>query len=105
MKPYREHNYYVYILTNISRNVLYVGMTNNLKRRLSEHKQSSITDRKTFTGRYNCIYLVYYERHQWVKNTYAREKEIKGWLRSKKIALVEAFNPTWKFLNDTLDDL
>ena len=102
MKPYREHNYYIYIITNISRNVLYVGVTNNLKRRLSEHKKESETARKSFAGRYNCIYLVYFEHHSFILNAINREKQIKGWLRSKKIALIQEFNPNWKFLNDDL---
>jgi putative endonuclease len=104
MKRYKEHNYFVYIITNITRTVLYVGMTNNLKRRLSEHKNESLTARKSFAGRYNCVYLVYFEHHGWVQHAIHREKEIKGWLRSKKIALIEEFNPHWKFLNDTLED-
>jgi putative endonuclease len=104
MKPYKEHNYFVYILTNIARTVLYVGVTNNLKRRLSEHKKESETARKSFAGRYNCIYLVYFEHHGYILNAIGREKQIKGWLRSKKIALIEEFNPSWKFLNDSLED-
>ena len=104
MKPYKERNYFVYILTNIARTVLYVGVTNNLKRRLSEHKKESETARKSFAGRYNCIYLVYFEHHGYILNAIGREKQIKGWLRSKKIALIEEFNPSWKFLNDSLED-
>ena len=102
MKTYREHNYFVYIITNIAKTVLYIGVTNNLNRRLSEHKKESETVRKSFAGRYNCIYLVYFEHHSYILNAIAREKQIKGWLRSKKIALIEEFNPSWKFLNDTL---
>jgi putative endonuclease len=104
MKSYKEHNYFVYILTNIARTVLYVGVTNNLKRRLSEHKKESVTARKSFAGRYNCIYLVYFEHHGYFLNAIDREKQIKGWLRSKKITLIDEFNPEWKFLNDSLED-
>jgi putative endonuclease len=104
MKPYKEHNYFVYILTNIARTVLYIGVTNNLKRRLSEHKKEFLTARKSFAGRYNCVYLVYFEHHGYILNAIGREKQIKGWLRSKKKALIEEFNPSWKFLNDALED-
>jgi putative endonuclease len=105
MKQYRDHNYYVYVITNQSRKVLYVGVTNNLKRRLLEHKTQSETVKKSFAGRYNCIYLVYFEHHGWIQNAIKREKEIKGWLRIKKIKLIEDFNPTWKFLNESIEDL
>jgi putative endonuclease len=104
MKSYKEHNYFVYILTNIAKTVLYVGVTNNLKRRLSEHKKESETARKSFAGRYNCVYLVYFEHHGYVLNAIDREKQIKGWLRSKKITLIDEFNAEWKFLNDSLED-
>jgi putative endonuclease len=93
-----EKAFYVYIVTNYNRTVLYTGMTNNLEQRLLEH----YLDRgnvKTFTGKYHAFYLVYYEKSQYVLNTIAREKEIKGWRRSKKEALINAFNPGWKFLN------
>ena len=90
--------YYVYILTNYKKAVLYTGVTNNLEQRIIEH----YLDRgnvKTFTGRYNAFYLLYYECTQYVNNAIAREKEIKGWSRKKKIQLINSFNPHWKFLN------
>ena len=90
--------YYVYILTNYKKAVLYTGVTNNLEQRIIEH----YLDRgnvKTFTGRYNAFYLLYYECTQYVNNAIAREKEIKGWSRKKKIELINSFNPHWKFLN------
>jgi putative endonuclease len=94
------HNYYVYILTNFTKSVLYTGVTNNLIRRLEEHKNGS----GDFTSRYNCFYLLYWEHHQYINNAIAREKEIKGWRRSKKEALINDFNPEWKFLNEEIQD-
>lgn len=96
----REHNYYVYILANFQKTVLYVGVTNDLVRRLSEHQQGL----STFTSKYNCFYLVYWEYHQYINNAIEREKEIKGWRRSKKEGLINSFNPEWKFLNEEIQD-
>jgi len=96
-----EKLYYVYILTNKSKTVLYTGVTNNLQQRLIEHYLDRI-EKKTFTGKYNCHFLVFYESHQYVNDAIAREKEIKGWLRIKKINLIANFNPEWKFLNAEL---
>jgi putative endonuclease len=87
--------YYVYILTNRSR-TLYVGVTNDLKRRVYEHKQKLIPG---FTQRYNITQLVYYEATSDVRSALAREKQIKGWLRAKKIALIESMNPEWMDLS------
>ncbi len=86
--------YYVYILTNASK-TLYTGMTNDLERRLYEHKHKMIPG---FAKRYNLSKLVYFEDANDVKQAIAREKEIKGWLRKKKIALVESANPKWRDL-------
>ncbi len=88
-------NYYVYIMTNRSR-TLYTGMTNNLNRRVYEHKHKLIPG---FTDKYNITQLVYFEETTDVKTAIAREKQIKGWLRAKKIALIEAVNPTWQDLS------
>ncbi len=93
-----EHDYWVYILTNWKKTVLYVGITNNLSRRLLEHYNNRGKP-KTFTGKYYCYNLVYYEWHQYVNNALTREKEIKKLLREKKIALIEEANPEWKFFN------
>ncbi len=87
--------YYVYILTNRSR-TLYTGVTNNLPRRLHEHKQKLADG---FTKKYNITTLVYYEATPDVRSAIAREKQIKGWLRSKKIALIESTNPDWNDLS------
>lgn len=94
----KEHNYYVYILTNFNKTVLYTGVTNDLQRRLVEH-ESGMSE---FTAKYNCFYLLYWEHHQYVNNAIAREKEIKGWRRAKKEALIHDFNPEWKFLNEEI---
>jgi putative endonuclease len=94
----RQYNFYTYILTNYERKILYTGVTNDLDRRLHEHYFG--TDQKeSFTGKYKCFYLVWFERHQYVNHAIEREKEIKGWTRDKKIKLIEEENPNWIFLN------
>ena len=103
MKIPGNHSYYVYIITNKNKTVLYTGITNNLRRRLWEHEQNSIPFRsKTFAGRYNTYFLIYYECFGYVQNAIAREKEIKGWRRSKKEDLIKTINPGWRFLNDEI---
>ena len=96
------HNYYVYILTNIHRSILYTGVTSNLEGRLYEHQQNALGAKSTFTGKYNCVHLVFYERYQYIQHAIDREKEIKGWRREKKITLINSFNTAWKFLNDEI---
>lgn len=91
-----QHSYYVYIVTNSAKEVLYTGVTNNLLRRLIEHRDNRGSI-KTFAGRYFCNKLVYYEHFTDVNHAVAREKQIKGWSRAKKIALIEAKNPNWVF--------
>lgn len=86
------HNYYVYILTNDFGNVMYVGMTNDLERRIEEHRQGIIPG---FTKKYNLKKLVYYEHTHDVNAAIAREKEIKKWRREKKDKLVVGMNPNW----------
>ncbi len=86
---------YVYIMTNRSR-TLYTGVTNNLERRVCEHKNKLV---KGFTEKYNITQLVYYEAIGDIRAAIAREKQIKGWLRMKKIALIESLNPEWKDLS------
>ena len=103
MKPIGSHNYFTYILTNKYKTVLYTGVTNNLKRRLFEHLEDSVGEKKTFAGKYKAINLVYYERHQNIEDAIKREKQIKGWLRQKKIDLITEFNPNRKFLNNEVD--
>ena len=102
MKPIGTHNYFVYIITNRIKTVLYTGVTNNLARRLTEHKLA--TD-ASFTGRYRCHYLLYYQRFQFIDDAITREKEIKGWNRKKKMELIDDFNPNWRFLNSQVSDV
>jgi len=85
---------YVYLLTNTGRTVLYIGVTNDLPRRLYEHSTGRGNASK-FTGRYQADLLVYFERLPNAVQAIAREKELKGWSRAKKDALVNGFNPTW----------
>ena len=96
--------FYVYILTNLNRTVLYTGVTNNLQKRLMEHWMQRHST-KTFTGRYNCHFLVHYEAFENAMHAIDREKEIKGWAREKKMHLIITSNPKLKFLNDLLFDV
>ena len=93
-----QYNFFVYILTNYDRKILYTGVINDLERRLTEH-YLGIDQKVSFTGKYKCFYLVWFERHQYVKHAIEREKEIKGWARAKKNRLIEESNPNWEFLN------
>jgi putative endonuclease len=86
------NTYYVYILTNVKRNVMYVGVTNDLERRIYEHRDGK---GGAFTKQYRVNTLVYVESHEQISDAIAREKEIKAWRRSKKDALVETINETW----------
>ena len=86
-----ERNYYIYILASKTR-TLYVGVTNNIERRTIHHKTM---EHEGFTSKYNVNTLVYIERFEDIHAAIAREKQIKGWRRDKKIALIESFNPTW----------
>ena len=88
--------FYVYMMTNRSRVVLYTGITNSLARRVWEHQNAEI---KGFTQQYKVNRLVYYESFDDPLDAIAREKEIKGWRRSKKNALVETLNPKWSDLS------
>ena len=92
------YNFYVYILTNKAKTVLYTGVTNNLKRRLEEHNEK--LNPKSFTARYNVEFLVYYERFGWIQQAIAREKEIKLLRRDLKMELIREFNPNMEFLNN-----
>jgi len=90
----REHRYYVYIMASKSRR-LYTGMGNNLRRRVFQHKNDLLDG---FTKCYRIHRLVYWESYDNVINAINREKQIKSWRRSKKIALIEKHNPTWEDL-------
>ena len=92
------YNFYVYIITSKNKTVLYTGVTNNLKRRLKEHKNH--INAKSFTARYNVEFLIYYEHFSWIQLAIAREKEIKDWRRELKLNLITEFNPEMKFLNE-----
>ena len=91
----KKKSFYVYILTNKSNKVLYIGITNNSSRRVYEHKQKFV---KGFTSKYKVDKLVYYEVFDDPYNAISREKQLKGWLRNKKIELINSFNPLWKDL-------
>jgi putative endonuclease len=89
MKPIGTHNYFVYITTNNSRQVLYIGVTENLARRLWEHRQDAEREKLHFAGRYNCINLIYWERYEYIAHAISREKQLKGWKRSRKVELIK----------------
>ena len=95
MSSQREHVYTVYILGSI-RGTLYIGVTNNLKFRVSQHKDHTF---RGFTAKYEVDRLLYFESFQQVSNAIAREKQLKGCRREKKIALIEKDNPQWKDLS------
>ncbi len=94
------HNYFVYIVTNKYRTTLYIGVTNNIQKRIDQHFFDSQNSKKSFAGKYSCYYLVYYEGFDYPKTAIAREKELKKWRREKKNALISKFNPKWETLNN-----
>jgi len=87
--------YYVYMMTNEWRTVLYTGVTNSLQHRVWQHRNKAV---EGFTKKYNCSLLVYIEIYDEIDQAIAREKQIKGWSRAKKNALVNATNPQWNDL-------
>jgi putative endonuclease len=93
--------FYVYLMTNRSRVVLYTGITNSLERRTWYHRSGNT---KSFTKNYKVDRLVYYERFNYARSAISREKEIKGWRREKKNELVRTLNPRWKDLGKELFD-
>jgi len=90
--------FYVYILTNKLKTVLYIGMTNNLEERIIQPCQQRF-QKTCFTGKYSVYFLLWFETHQYVNNAIARENEIKSWRREKKMQFAE-MNPELKFLNE-----
>ena len=92
--------YYVYIMSSF-RGTLYTGVTNDLTRRVYEHRLKLV---EGFTQKYNVSKLLYYEATSDVDSAIAREKQIKGWVRKKKIGLIESLNPYWEDLADSWDD-
>jgi putative endonuclease len=91
----QDYNFWVYIVTNEHDSVLYIGMTNDLARRISEHRAGEIPG---FAADYRCKKLVYYEHSTNVLDAIAREKQLKKWSRAKKVALIATLNPRWKDL-------
>jgi putative endonuclease len=92
-----DKQYYVYILTNKSNKVIYIGVTNDLVRRMSEHKNKLV---EGFTKKYNLTKLVYYEVTNDVESAIKREKQLKNWHRDWKTNLINQFNPGWKDLSE-----
>jgi len=91
--------YYVYVLTNRTNRVLYIGVTNNLGRRIFEHKNKLV---EGFTKKYNLDKLIYYEVTNDIQSALEREKQLKNWHRDWKINLIKSFNPTWNDLSNNL---
>lgn len=91
--------FYIYAMTNIRNNVLYIGVTNDLKRRVFEHKNELV---EGFTKRYNIHKLVYYEIYADAYTAISREKQLKRWKREKKNALINSKNPSWEDLYEKL---
>ena len=100
----RKHEYYVYIVTNPKKTVLYIGVTNSLSRRLVEHYENR-GKQETYAGKYHCYNLIYFEEFKYVNDAIAREKQLKKWNRKKKEWLVNMKNPDWVFLNDQFQDV
>ena len=92
--------YYVYILASATNVSTYIGMTSDLVRRVYEHRTHA--DPNSFTSRYDIHKLVYFEQTSYVRSALEREKQLKGWRRSKKNALIETMNPEWKDLYPTI---
>jgi putative endonuclease len=89
-------DFYVYILTNKNRKVLYIGVTNDLQRRLCEHRAKQVTG---FSARYSLVHLLHVEPYPDPLSAIAREKQLKGWRREKKVRLIEERNPRWRDLS------
>jgi len=93
-----NYNFYVYIITNPNKTVLYIGVTNDLDVRLVQHHENA-GKRDTFAGKYHCYLLLHYEHFSYINDAIAREKELKKWSRVKKELLIATTNPEWEFLN------
>ena len=94
-----NQQYYVYIITNIINTVLYIGVTNDIVRRIWEHKQGTVN---IFSKQYNLYKLVYYETTDSIESAILREKQLKKWRRQKKDALISEFNSNWHDLYDEI---
>ena len=100
MEP--DYNFWVYIITNRTHTVLYIGMTNDLARRIGEHREGIGAG---FPTAFRCKKLIYYEHYRYVQDAIAREKQLKNWSRVKKVALIQTLNPNWNDLDpDVLQD-
>ena len=93
---------FIYIMINKYKNVLYIGVTSNLKVRIYQHENHLLE--RSFTSKYNVEFLVYYEYFENIEHAILREKELKGWRREKKDALISSRNPDWIFLNEEVGD-
>ena len=91
------NQYYVYILRNKTKSVLYIGVTDNLQCRIYEHKNEVL---EGFTKKYHVHYLIYFETYQNISDAIAREKQLKGWSRIKKEQLIASMNPLWNDLSE-----
>ena len=87
-----DHSYWVYMVSNNTRSALYIGVTNGLLKRVAQHRAGAVPG---FTQHYHCIHLVYFEQFRDVRLAIAREKQLKGWRREKKNALIGKKNPHW----------
>lgn len=88
----RDHDYWVYMMSNNTRSTVYIGVTNDLLVRISQHRRGEIAG---FTRDYHCVHLVHCEHYRDIRDAIAREKQLKGWRRAKKNALIEETNPRW----------
>ena len=88
-----SHDYWIYAVTNNTRSTLYIGVTSDLLVRVWQHRAGEQPD--AFSGRYHCAHLVYYGHYRDIRDAIAREKQMKGWRRSKKDALIATMNPHW----------
>ena len=93
------NTYYIYIMSNLNNTTLYIGVTNDIERRVKEHKSGTITG---FTQKYNCVKLVYYEKYSDIEQAIEREKKLKRWRREKKDWLISTMNPELKDLAEDL---
>ena len=91
-----DRDYFIYILTDKGHKTLYIGVTNDLQTRLWQHRNPETA---SFSQQYHCILLIYYEHFRDIRDAIVREKQLKGWRRSKKIALIEKDNPRWEDLS------
>jgi putative endonuclease len=96
-----NYNYYVYIITNNTKTVLYIGVTNNLKRRIYEHKNKSVPG---FTQKYNINKLIYFEHFDNINDAIVREKQLKKWNRKWKEELINKVNSDWEDLYEEISD-